>query len=72
LQTHEADGGGEVGADVEAFFEAFDQGGDGELFAVSGNEACLVVLEWVFAGARGYEIVLYSPWFARELSPGPV
>jgi hypothetical protein len=51
LQTHEADGGGEVGADVEAVFEAFDQGGDGKLFAVAGDEACLVVLGWVFVGS---------------------
>jgi hypothetical protein len=75
LQAHEADGGGEVGADVEAFFEAFDQGGDGELFAVAGDEAWWVLMSslgWIFAGTRGYEIVLHSPWFARELSPGPV
>ena len=41
LQAEQADACGEVGADVQAVFEAFDENGDGELFAVAGDEACL-------------------------------
>ena len=41
MQAHEADGCGEVRSYIEAVFEPFDQGGDGEFFAVAVDEAVI-------------------------------
>jgi hypothetical protein len=68
LQAHQADERGEVGADVQAVFEAFDEGWDVELLAVAGDEA--VIREGILRCERSLAIVYCGPVEQSLTSPG--